>query len=333
MFLLTLIPTSDARRADSSPDISSMHLQIHKIYATNPPHDTKLYDILQTTSYATAAQITSSYRRLSRQYHPDKGNQPDKLQELQDAYDILKSDSTRLPYHQYGLSDPNIAVAVLLGPHHQQSQHLLDDAHRELLQLMGYEYFSSDSTRQDSVALDGKSRREQRIRFVAARLVERLRPLVEESISPHLVAHRLAHECDQWKRLPMGAQVVRCVGRAYRHAGRDYLHHNAKVANVLDHYSVPVRQQWRKAKAFWTAFLAASRATVSEQVVYRQDGTDNLEKRERKTPHLKLITLLKALAISKIIPTTRLCFPMMPPKVTMKKRDSSQKSFAPNRQC
>lgn len=170
MFLLTLIPTSDARRADSSPDISSMHLQIHKIYATNPPHDTKLYDILQTTSYATAAQITSSYRRLSRQYHPDKGNQPDKLQELLDAYDILKSDSTRLPYHQYGLSDPSIAVAVLLGPHHQQSQHLLDDAHRELLQLMGYEYFSSDSTRQDSVALDGKSRREQRIRFVAARL-------------------------------------------------------------------------------------------------------------------------------------------------------------------
>ena len=68
----------------------------------------------------------------------------------------------------------------------------------------------------------------------------------------------------------MGAQVVRCVGRAYRHAGRDYLHHNTKLANVLDHYSVPVRQQWRKAKAFWTAVLAASRATVSEQVVYRQ---------------------------------------------------------------
>jgi DnaJ domain/X-domain of DnaJ-containing len=272
IFLLLRISTSGARRADSLPDISSIHLQMHKMYATNPPHDTKLYEILQIPSNATAAQISKSYRKLSRQYHPDKGNQPAKLQELQDAYEILKNDATRLPYHQYGLSDPNVAVAVLLGPHQQQSQHLLlDNAHRELLELMGYEYFSSEYTTHESLALDAKSRREKRIRFVAARLVERLRPLVEGSVSPHLVAHRLAYECDQWKRLPMGAQVIRCVGRAYRHAGRDYVQHKKNQANLLDHYSVPVRQQWRKAKAFWTAFLAAGRAAVTEQAVYRQE--------------------------------------------------------------
>jgi hypothetical protein len=80
----------------------------------------------------------------------------------------------------------------------------------------------------------------------------------------------------------MGAQVIRCVGRAYRHAGRDYLQHKANPVNVLDHYSVPVRQQWRKAKAFWTAFLAAGRATVTEQVISRQEKSHNRLKEKTK---------------------------------------------------
>jgi len=256
---------------------------MHKLYVNNPPHDNKLYEILEVSSNATSEQIAKSYRRLSRQYHPDKGNQPEKLQEVQASYNILKDDSTRLPYHQYGLSDPNVAVAVLLGPHHPRGQHLLDEAHHELLQLMGYEHFNNGYYWSENGSLDAKSRREQRIRYVAARLVERLRPLVEESISPHWVAHRLAHECDEWKRLPMGAQIIRCVGRAYRHAGRDYLQKHTgsrttmsstsrkRVNDIVDQYSVPVRQQWRKAKAFWTAVFAAGKATVTEQVVSHQE--------------------------------------------------------------
>jgi curved DNA-binding protein CbpA len=270
---------------------------MHKLYTTSPPHETELYDILHVSPNATAAQITKSYRNLSRKFHPDKQVATDQsalLKQVQDAYEILKDDSTRLPYHQYGLTDPNVAVAILLGPHHQNHyySHLLDAAHHELLQLMGYEYFENNDqhhTSSTTISLDdAKRRRRQRAQFVAARLVERLRPLVEESVSPSLVAHQLARECDQWKRLPLGAQVIRCVGRAYRHAGQDYLQqqlrYHQKQPKVLDYYSVPVRQQWRKAKAFWTAILATGRVTVTEQVwVQQEKRRKRLKEKENKS--------------------------------------------------
>ncbi len=276
-------------RQGATPEIASTILQMHKFYITSPPHDTKLYDILHVTPNATAAQITKCYRNLAKQYHPDKARTTDPssiFKGLQDAYDILKDDSTRLPYHQYGLTDPNVAVAILLGPHHQTqgNHHLLDESHHELLQLMGYEYHARlDPSSYPS--LDAKRRQQERIRFVAARLVERLRPIIEESVSPSIVAHYLAKECDQWKRLPLGAQVIRCVGRAYRHAGQDFLQRRPPLPNqrkrqahggVLDYFSLPVRQQWRKGKAFWTAVLATGKATLTEQVWVQQ------EKRRRR---------------------------------------------------
>jgi hypothetical protein len=154
------------------------------------------------------------------------------------------------------------------------------------------------------VALDAASREDERIRYIAARLVERLRPLVEESVSPRYVLYEMARDCDEWKRLPMGAQIVRCVGRAYRHAGKDYLfllqgkkepkHHHqrqkqtppplslSRSGTMVNYYSVPVRQQWRKAKAFWTAVLATGRATVTEKVWMQQEHQRRLKKRKQQ---------------------------------------------------
>lgn len=307
-----------------TPTITSTVLKIQKFYMTNPPHDTKLYDILHVTPNATSTQITKSYRNLAKRFHPDKvtttasttdASQFSKqLQQIQDAYEILKDDTTRLPYHQYGLTDPNVAVAILLGPHHSSHQchHLLEKAHHELLQLMGYELLSSPSQQDDPssqdhdhhhVALDAASRQEERIRYIATRLVERLRPLVEESVSPGLVLYQLARDCDEWKRLPLGAQIVRCIGRAYRHAGRDYLSllqgrgrpkqseqqppptlslPTTTRGNLVNYYSVPVRQQWRKAKAFWTAVLATGKATVTEKAWMQQEQQRRLKKQKQQ---------------------------------------------------
>lgn len=292
VMLLLLLSEAVMARHGPTPEIASTILQMHKLYMTSPPHDTKLYDILHVTPNATAAMITKSYRNLVRRYHPDKTTMDQSstlLQQIQDAYDILKDDSTRLPYHQYGLTDPNVAVAILLGPHHQnRCNHLLDEAHHELLQLMGYEFFSSNLDPSSKISLDVQRRQQERIRFVAARLVERLRPLIEESVDPSLVAHQLKRECDQWKRLPLGAQVIRCVGRAYRHAGQDFLqrHYSQKQQSsnlsVVDYYSVPVRQQWRKAKAFWTAVLATGKATVTEKVWDKQEKRRRFLKEKAK---------------------------------------------------
>ena len=55
-----------------TPELTSTALRIHKVYTQQPPHDTQLYDILQVNPNATQAQISKSYRQLSRKYHPDK---------------------------------------------------------------------------------------------------------------------------------------------------------------------------------------------------------------------------------------------------------------------
>lgn len=46
---------------------------------------------------------------------------------------------------------------------------------------------------------------------------------MEGIVSQHYLAHDIAKECDTLKSLPLGAQILRCVGRAYRHCGQGYL--------------------------------------------------------------------------------------------------------------
>ncbi|KAL3940801.1 MAG: hypothetical protein SGBAC_004717 [Bacillariaceae sp.] len=279
---------------------------MHQLYLNQRPHDSSLYETLQVSPNATSAQISQSYRRMSRKYHPDKQaklstNSEDsaqKLQEVRQAYEILKDDATRLPYHQYGFTDPKVALLLLIGPSSQHS-HLELQHHQEsifsLLELTGLDFPASSlpmSASSPSSAVEQRKQLHQwRVRTMASRLVEQLRPWVEETVEPGILAHVISQACDEWKVLPLGAQIVRCVGRAYRHAGQDYLHQQRKgnlsrkqmeaylfgsygskgsrsKKKVLPVSKVPVsvRQQWRKAKSFWDAAWATGRASVTEQV-------------------------------------------------------------------
>ena len=60
--------------ATRSSEASSAFLKLQKNYQ-NSPHDATLYDKLRVAHNATLADITRSYRRLSREYHPDKRGQ------------------------------------------------------------------------------------------------------------------------------------------------------------------------------------------------------------------------------------------------------------------
>lgn len=54
------------------------------------------YKVLGLTKEATDSELSKAYRRLSRDYHPDKqGGKEDKLKELQTAWETL-GDSVRL---------------------------------------------------------------------------------------------------------------------------------------------------------------------------------------------------------------------------------------------
>ena len=264
ILVVVITSSSMAAVASKAPDASSTILKMHKMYTLQPPHDSKLYDILHVSPNATMVQIAKSYRKLNRKFHPDKlvsassssrSQAEVKLQQIQQAYDILKDDRTRLPYHQYGLIDTSLAVLVLMGPqtkqyathHHAPDPVLL----QELLHLMGYtsaDTTSSSSTKNDIFhQIDGRTKSEsssdvddlklrqrQRRGRIAARLAERIRPLVEGTVDESMMAHVIAEECDRLKTLPMGAHIIRCVGRAYRHAGQDYL---TRHKHKQEHYN------------------------------------------------------------------------------------------------
>lgn len=91
-----------------------------------------------------------------------------------------------------------------------------------------------------------KEERDLRVQRIALDLVERMRPVLEYSgtsssssssnthsrvavsqITPTpldaFVMNALVQQCDRLKRLPLGASILRCIGRAYRVRGRRYL--------------------------------------------------------------------------------------------------------------
>ncbi|HVP11769.1 MAG TPA: J domain-containing protein [Phycisphaerae bacterium] len=68
------------------------------------------YDVLGISKSATEAEIKRAYRRLAKEYHPDrnKGN-PDaeaKFKEVQEAYDTLSDKEKRAQYDQFGHAGP-----------------------------------------------------------------------------------------------------------------------------------------------------------------------------------------------------------------------------------
>jgi curved DNA-binding protein CbpA len=205
------------------PEASSTILMMQKLYQQQTAHDTSLYDILEVAPNATSDQISRAYRILSRKYHPDKVvGAEEKLRSVQYAYNILKDDATRLPYHQFGLTEISDAAVLLSGA---RSRKNLSPDQRKLMNLMGYPE-------------DRTLSYEERIQYIAAHLVERLRPLVEDCISSSAWSDVIAQECASLKYLPLGDSILRCIGRAYRQVGQEILRQErfriaGEITNVL----------------------------------------------------------------------------------------------------
>lgn len=63
------------------------------------------YKILGVTKSTSKAEIKKAYKRLARKYHPDVSkvaNAEDKFKEINEAYEVLKSDENRASYDQLG---------------------------------------------------------------------------------------------------------------------------------------------------------------------------------------------------------------------------------------
>ncbi|WP_036450785.1 DnaJ C-terminal domain-containing protein [Mycoplasmopsis opalescens] len=66
------------------------------------------YEILGVSKDATDAEIKAAYRKLAMEYHPDKlkdGSSDKKMQELNEAYEVLRDKTKRENYDRYGNPD------------------------------------------------------------------------------------------------------------------------------------------------------------------------------------------------------------------------------------
>lgn len=68
------------------------------------------YEILGISKNATDAEIKSAFRKLAKEYHPDKNKGSDaeeKFKEINEAYEVLSDANKRAHYDQFGHSDFN----------------------------------------------------------------------------------------------------------------------------------------------------------------------------------------------------------------------------------
>ncbi|MFA5644156.1 MAG: molecular chaperone DnaJ [Patescibacteria group bacterium] len=69
------------------------------------------YNILGVSKGANQAEIKIAFRKLAHQHHPDKGGDPNKFKELNEAYQVLGNEQKRKQYDQFGSNFNNMGGA------------------------------------------------------------------------------------------------------------------------------------------------------------------------------------------------------------------------------
>lgn len=263
ILLLFIAPSSSSCSSSTNTNSKSHQnilLKLQSRYNSKPPHSKSLYNILDLNSNCTSEQIVKAYRRKSRDYHPDKfDGDPQKLEQVREAYEVLRKDETRLPYHTFGVlgGDVKSAVDILTGevsPSSSSSDKKDDESIKELLSLMGYDGHISNNHRENVIfqsnnlppppppsshqqqhsqshikknsSLQKQKQNQRRMSVIESDLKELVRPLIEGQITQEQMAHLMVQKSQSLKQIPLGPQILRCVGRAYRRAGQLCLSNN-----------------------------------------------------------------------------------------------------------
>ena len=64
--------------------------------------DIDLYLVLGVSRDADTSEIRSAYKQLAKEYHPDKGGDPEKFKEISQAHEVLSNDERRKIYDMTG---------------------------------------------------------------------------------------------------------------------------------------------------------------------------------------------------------------------------------------
>lgn len=58
------------------------------------------YDVLGVPRTASASDIRRAYRKLAMKHHPNKGGDTEKMQEVNEAYNVLRNANKRRKYNE-----------------------------------------------------------------------------------------------------------------------------------------------------------------------------------------------------------------------------------------
>uniref|UniRef100_A0A1D2A7B4 DnaJ-like protein subfamily A member 2 n=2 Tax=Auxenochlorella protothecoides TaxID=3075 RepID=A0A1D2A7B4_AUXPR len=70
--------------------------------AGKPPDNQRYYNILGVDRNASETEVKKAHRKLALKEHPDKGGDPEKFKEINEAYETLRDPEKRKIYDQFG---------------------------------------------------------------------------------------------------------------------------------------------------------------------------------------------------------------------------------------
>ena len=227
-----------------------------------------------------------------------------KLEELTHAYEVLSNDDSRLLYHKYGLlGGANEAIQILTGKDVGEVRNSADvEAYARLSELMGY------PTTTTTIGVSSNHQNDQS-QLLVRTITERLRPLVEGTISQDLFQAFIIRECNLIKKIGLGAQIIRCIGRAYRIEGYRVLrqmHHDKMLGRSRSQHRRHGRRRkstqhevadiltdtLREAKHLSQAALSQGRLIRTEQRIKRleEEAQKTRQQREQRQRFQKIKT-------------------------------------------
>ena len=227
-----------------------------------------------------------------------------KLEELTHAYEVLSNDDSRLLYHKYGLlGGANEAIQILTGKDVGEVRNSADvEAYARLSELMGY------PTTTTTIGVSSNHQNDQS-QLLVRTITERLRPLVEGTISQDLFQAFIIRECNLIKKIGLGAQIIRCIGRAYRIEGYRVLrqmHHDKMLGRSRSQHRRHGRRRkstqhevadiltdtLREAKHLSQAALSQGRLIRTEQRIKRleEEAQKTRQQREQRQRFKKIKT-------------------------------------------